>query len=60
MKDDYPLQGPTVEMKIVLEKDVAESLKKMSEYKKIGEAEMINTAVKRFIATHSDYFPKRK
>lgn len=60
MKEDYPLKGPTVELTIKLEKDVAETLKKMSVFSKFSEAEMINTAVKRFISTHSDYLPKKK
>ena len=60
MKEDFPLKGPTVEVKVQLEKDVSETLKKMAEYKKLGESEMINTAVKRFIATHSDYLPRKK
>jgi metal-responsive CopG/Arc/MetJ family transcriptional regulator len=60
MKEDYPLKGPTVEVKVQLEKEVSETLKKMAEYKKLGESEMINTAVKRFIAVHSDYLPRKK
>jgi len=60
MKEDYPLKGATVEVKIQLEKDVAETLKKMSEYKKLTDSEIVNTAVKRFIAVHSDFLPKKK
>jgi hypothetical protein len=60
MKDDYPLKGPTVKLSVELETEVAETIKKMSDFKKIGVSEMINTAVKRFIATHSDFIPKKK
>ena len=60
MKDDFPLKGPTTQVSIQLEKEVAETIKKMAEFKKLDESELINTAVKRFIATHSDYMPKRK
>ena len=60
MKEDYPLKGQTKSVTVNLEQDVAEILKKMSEFTKISESEMINTAVKRFIATHSDYLPKKK
>jgi len=60
MKEDYPLNGQTKSVTVTLEVEVAETLKKMSEYTKISESEMINTAVKRFIATHSDYLPKKK
>lgn len=60
MKEDYPLKGETKSVTVTLETEVAETLKKMSLNTKISESEMINTAVKRFIATHSDYLPKKK
>ena len=60
MKDDYVLKGTTAEVTLTIEKEVAETIKKMAEFTKLGESEMINTAVKRFIATHSDFLPKKK
>ena len=60
MKEDYPLKNETISMTLKLEKDVADTLKKMSEYVKLSESEMVNTAVKRFIATHSDFLPPRR
>lgn len=60
MKDDYILKGQTQTVQIELEKEVAETLKKMSEYTKYKEAEIVNTAVKRFIAVHSDFLPRKK
>jgi hypothetical protein len=60
MKEDYALKGPTVQLNVQLEKEVSETLKQMVEYTKLGESEMINTAVKRFIAVHSDYLPRKK
>ncbi len=60
MKEDYPHKGKTVEVKVTLEVEVAETLKKMSVYAKHSESEMINTAVKRFIEVHSDFLPKQK
>lgn len=45
---------------VKVEKSVAECLKVMSEHTKKSEGELVNTAMKRFIATHSDYFPKKK
>jgi len=60
MKDDYPLKGTTVELKIQLEKEVAETLKRMTDHKKLSDSEIVNTAVKRFIAVHSDFVPKKK
>lgn len=60
MKDDYILKGQTQTVQMELEKEVAEILKKMSEYTKYKESEIANTAIKRFIAVHSDFLPKKK
>ena len=60
MKEDYPIQGETKQVTITLEAEVAETIKKMSEFTKFSDSELINTAVKRFIATHSDFLPKKK
>lgn len=60
MKEDYPLKGATTEITVTLEKGVAETLKKMTEFTKFSESELINTAVKRFISVHSDFYPKKK
>jgi hypothetical protein len=46
-------------IQITVEKAVAESLKVMSEHMQIPEGELVNTALRRFMATHSDYFPKK-
>lgn len=50
---DTPIQ-------VKVEKTVAECLKAMSEHTKIPEGELVNTAMRRFIAVHSDYLPKKK
>ena len=60
MKDDYIIKGQTQTVQVELEKEVAETLKKMSEYTKYKESEIVNTAIKRFIAVHSDFLPKKK
>jgi len=60
MKEDYPFKGETKQVTVTLEVEVSETIKKMAEFTKLGESEMINTAVKRFIATHSDFLPKKK
>jgi hypothetical protein len=60
MKEDYALKGESAKVEVILEKDVIETLKKMADYTKFSESEMVNTAVKRFISTHSDFLPKRK
>lgn len=43
---------------VSVEAEVAECLKVMAETTKIPEGELVNTAMRRFISTHSDYFPK--
>ncbi|NDF14366.1 hypothetical protein EB061_03470 [bacterium] len=60
MKDDYVLKGTTVQVQLQLEAEVAETLKKMAEYTRFGESEILNTALKRFIAVHSDFLPRKK
>ena len=60
MKEDYVLKGPSVQVTLTLEKEVAETIKQMTEYTKFGESELINTAIKRFIAVHSDFLPRKK
>ena len=52
-----PFQLDTA-LQTTVEKEVAECLKAMSQYKKIPEGELVNTALRRFIATHSDDIPK--
>ncbi len=42
---------------VKLEKCVAECLNTMSSYTKISADEIVNTALRRFIVTHKDYFP---
>lgn len=44
---------------VAVEKEVAEALKVMSQHMQIPEGELVNTAMRRFMATHSDYFPKK-
>ena len=43
---------------VSVEKQVAEFLKVMSQHTKIPEGELVNTAMRRFISAHSDYFPR--
>lgn len=45
-------------IQVTVEKEVAESIKIMSQHSKIPEGEIVNTAMRRFISGHSDYFPK--
>lgn len=45
-------------MQVTVEKEVAELIRAMSEHTKIPQDEMVNLAMRRYIATHSDYIPK--
>ncbi|MGZ3695512.1 MAG: hypothetical protein ACXWQO_15490 [Bdellovibrionota bacterium] len=45
-------------IQVPVEAEVAECLKVMSDNMKIPPGELVNTAMRRFISTHSDYFPK--
>jgi len=57
MRKDYPLKGETIKITVEVEVRVAETLKKMTEHTKLSESELANTALKRFIAVHSDFKP---
>lgn len=48
----------TIQVKV--EPTVSETLKEMAKHTKISEDEITNTALKRFIATHQDYLPKKR
>ena len=45
-------------IQVAVEKSVAEAIKMMSQHMKVQEGELVNTALRRFIATHNDYLPK--
>ncbi len=60
MKEDYPLVGSTTQVTLKLESEVAEKLKQMADFTKFSDSEIANTAIKRFIATHSDFLPSHK
>ncbi len=47
-------------LQVKVEKYVAEAIKLMAEQSKISENEMANIALRRYIATHGDMFPKGK
>ncbi len=59
MLNQYKLQGPTVKIEIEVEKEVAEIIGQMESFRKIPKSELANTALKRFIASHSDFMPPR-
>jgi len=56
-----PYRDPFVldtNIQVSVEKEVAEAIKIMSQHTKIPEGEIVNTAMRRFMSSHSDYFPK--
>lgn len=57
MKDQYKIQGPKDKFEVEIEQSVVEKMKKMAKFSKFSEAELANTALKRFIATHKDFLP---
>lgn len=57
MRDDYKITTPTSELKAHVEVEVAKVIVEMSKYSKHSESELINTALKRFIASHKDFLP---
>jgi hypothetical protein len=46
-------------IQVTVEKEVAEILNAMSENTQISQDEMVNLALRRYIATHSDYIPRK-
>lgn len=54
-RDSFQLDSS---IQVPVEKEVAEYIKVMSQHTKLSEGEIVNTAMRRFISAHSDYFPK--
>ncbi len=59
MREDYAFKTDATEVKLKLEVKVAELLTVMAKHTKLSEAEIANTAIKRFIATHRDFIPEK-
>lgn len=60
MRDDYALQGKTESIEIKVEERTAGALQEMVDHTKLSADEIVNTALKRFISTHKDFFPKKR
>jgi hypothetical protein len=58
MRDDYKIEGKTVKLEVEVETDVSEKLAEMERHSKFSRSELTNTALKRFIAAHKDFFPQ--
>ncbi len=57
MLDDYKLKGQKTKIEAELEADIADKLSKMAQHMKLSSSEIVNTALKRFIASHHDFLP---
>jgi hypothetical protein len=55
MKSQKHNQGELKEIKVKIEKEVAEDFEKMSQNTKISVDELVVIALKRFRSSHSDY-----
>ena len=60
MRDDYKIQGTTAKVEVQVETTVAEKLVLMETYSKLSQSELVNTALKRFIAAHKDFLPPKE
>ncbi len=60
MREDYKIIVSTAKLAIEVEKPIIEALNLMSEHTKLTVSELTNTALKRFIAGHKDFFPQNK
>jgi hypothetical protein len=57
MREDYKIQGQTQKIEVSVEKETATCLTQMAAHTKLTADELVNTALKRFIATHKDFLP---
>jgi len=57
MKDDYKIKNETMALNVKVEKEVKMILEAMEKHSKNTVDELVNTALKRFIAQHKDFLP---
>ena len=60
MRKDYKLQGPTQKIQIEVERDVIETIEKMTTHTQLSFSEISNTALRRFIVGHKDFLPPKQ
>ncbi len=61
MKSPYHKHGNLdTKLEVTVERYVADAIKTMATHSKLPEGEIVNTALRRYISTHSDLFPGRK
>lgn len=54
-------QGKNVvkgKLEVEIEKKIIEQLQVMEDFTKLSKADLVTTALKRFISQHKDYFPE--
>ncbi len=51
------MKDPLKKVEVEVELDVCEKLLQMENYTKLSKSELVNTALKRFISHHKDFFP---
>jgi hypothetical protein len=57
MIDDYKVNGTKGKLSCEVEQSVLDCLAQMSSKMRLSESELVNTALRRFIATHKDFLP---
>lgn len=57
-KNEKIIELPKNKIELGMELKLIEQLEAMSKFTSISKDELVATALKRFIAQHSDYFPK--
>lgn len=59
-KDGNKAKGPVAKVELELEKNLVDQLLAMESHTKISKSDLVTTALKRFIASHKDYFPEEQ
>lgn len=57
MRDDYRVKGASQDLKVKIEKDIADQIQAMSKHTQLTVSELVNTALKRFCSSHKDFLP---
>lgn len=57
-KDEIRQNIETAKLELSIDRKIVDQLKAMESFTKIPQTELVTTALKRFIASHKDYFPE--
>jgi len=58
MRNDYRVEGPTTKIEVEVEVEISNQLEQMSAYTQLTQSELVNTAIRRFVSAHKDFFPQ--